>query len=136
MLPYANAATKPLKIHKEIKNNVGVIKIFPGISKEYVKSILSNMYFDAIILETYGCGNSLSTDWIKKELKHFIDRGKILINTSQCEAGSINQTRYETGQFLEKIGVISSKDMTFESTLTKTMLLLHDYPKRIDFKLR
>ena len=100
----------------------------------YVKSILSNMYFDAIILETYGCGNSLSTDWIKKELKHFIDRGKILINTSQCEAGSINQTRYETGQFLEKIGVISAKDMTFESTLTKTMLLLHDYPKRIDFK--
>tara|TARA_B100001250_G_scaffold413000_1_gene445742 strand:+ start:1016 stop:2044 length:1029 start_codon:yes stop_codon:yes gene_type:complete len=129
-----NSATKPLKVYKEIKNNVGVIKLFPGISKEYVKNVLSNMYFDAIILETYGCGNSLNADWLKKELKHFIEKGKIVINTSQCEAGSVNQTRYETGRFLEKLGVISAGDMTFESTLTKTMLLLHDYPKRIHFK--
>ena len=129
-----NAATKPLKIYKEIKNNVGVIKLFPGISKEYIKNVFSNMYFDAIILETYGCGNSLNADWIKKEMKHFVQKGKILINKSQCEAGSINQNRYETGQFLEEIDVISAGDMTFESTLTKTMLLLHDYPNRIDFK--
>ena len=128
------SATKPLKVYKEIKNNIGVVKMFPGISKEYLKNVLNNMYFDAIILETYGCGNILHSDWIKRELKNFIEKGKILINKSQCEAGSINQTRYETGQFLEDLGVISACDMTFEAALTKTMLLLHDYPNRVDFK--
>jgi len=128
------SATKPLKIYTDIKNNIGVAKIFPGISKEYLKNVLSNMYFDAIILETYGCGNILNDEWIKNELKQFIDKGKIIINKSQCEAGSINQTRYETGQFLEELGVISALDMTFEATITKAMLLLHDYPDQHSFK--
>ena len=109
------AATKPLKVHKEIKNNIGVVKIFPGISKEYLKNVLSNMYFDAIILETYGCGNILNDKWIKNEIKQFIEKGKIMINKSQCEAGAINQNRYETGKFLEELGVISALDMTFRS---------------------
>ena len=114
--------------------------MFPGIAKETVSSLLKNDFFDAIILQTYGCGNTIQEKWFIDELVNFNNKGKILINSSQCETGSIVQGRYQTSQILIDLDVISSFDMTFESVITKTMILLENqlikkYLKRNFFNL-
>ena len=130
----SKGALKSLKIHKKIKNTVAILKLFPGISRENVLSLLKNDFFDAIILQTYGCGNSLQEKWFLDELKEYTSKGKILINASQCETGNIVQGRYRTSQQFIDLDVISSFDMTLESIVTKTMLLLGETNNKKTFK--
>ena len=119
---------------EKIKNTVAILKLFPGISRENVFSLLKNDFFDAIILQTYGCGNSLQEKWFLDELKEFTRKGKILINASQCETGNIVQGRYKTSQQFIDLDVISSFDMTLESIVTKTMLILGETNNKKLFK--
>ena len=130
----SKGALKSLKIHKKIKNTVAILKLFPGISRENVFSLLKNDFFDAIILQTYGCGNSLQEKWFLDELREFTIKGKILINASQCETGNIVQGRYKTSQQFIDLDVISSFDMTLESIVTKTMLILGETNNKKLFK--
>ncbi len=130
----SKGALKSLKIHKKIKNSVAVLKLFPGISKEAVSSLLKNDFFDAIILQTYGCGNSMQENWFLEELQTYTQKGKILINTSQCENGSIIEGRYKTSQIFTDLDAINSYDMTLESIITKTMLLLGESCDKKTFK--
>tara|TARA_B100000945_G_C20338264_1_gene576030 strand:+ start:80 stop:1111 length:1032 start_codon:yes stop_codon:yes gene_type:complete len=130
----SKGALKTLKIHKKIKNTVGILKLFPGIAKENVYSLLRNDFFDAVILQTYGCGNTIQKKWFINELKDFNNKGKILINTSQCETGNIVQGRYKTSQIFIDLEIINSFDMTLESVVTKTMLLLGESSEKKIFK--
>ena len=130
----SKGALKTLKIHKNIKHTVGVLKLFPGIAQQTVSSLLRNDFFDAIILQTYGCGNTIQEKWFVDELVNFNNKGKILINSSQCETGSVVQGRYQTSQILIDLDVISSFDMTFESVITKTMILLGESTNKKIFK--
>ena len=119
----------PLKI-----KNKQPLKLFPGIAKENVYSLLRNDFFDAVILQTYGCGNTIQEKWFIDELKDFNNKGKILINTSQCETGNIVQGRYKTSQIFIDLEIINSFDMTLESVVTKTMLLLGESSEKKIFK--
>ena len=64
-----------------------------------------------------------STEFLNA-LESAINNGKIILNISQCIAGSVSQGLYETSSQLEKIGLVSGKDMTTEAAITKMMFLL------------
>lgn len=115
---------KELKIHTELDANIAVLKIFPGISKETIHTILNIKNIKAIILETYGAGNAPTEKWFLNELKNVINKGKIILNVTQCSAGSVDMTKYETGNALLKSGVVSGFDITTEAAVAKLMHLL------------
>ena len=104
--------------------DVTVLKLFPGITQHIVHSILSIPSLRGVVLETYGAGNAMTTDWFIQELSEAIQRGLVIVNVTQCLAGAVEMSIYETGNRLSQAGVISAGDMTFEATLVKLMFLL------------
>jgi L-asparaginase len=113
-----------LNVFKLFDRNVASLKLFPGITKEFVAHFMKTPDLKAIVLETFGSGNAVSEEWFLSLLKKAIDKGVVIVNVTQCKRGSVDQTKYETGSGLEAIGVISGGDITFEAAITKLMLLL------------
>jgi len=113
-----------LHLHTAFDPGIAILKLFPGISRPIVESILKTPGLKALILETYGSGNAPTVPWLIDALKGAIDQGIIIVNISQCPGGMVLQGRYETSRDLLRIGVISGADMTSEAAVTKLMLLL------------
>lgn len=113
-----------LIVHTKLDSNVGVLKLFPGITPQLVKHSLQAPGMRAVILETYGSGNAPTTAWFLEALKEAIDRGLIIYNVTQCKSGAVEMGRYETSRNLDAIGVVSGHDITTESALAKLMYLI------------
>lgn len=121
-----NNASQNLQFHYKIDDRVAVLKLFPGITKDFINSVL-NSNVRSIVLETFGSGNTTTATWFLELLKSAIDNGKNILNISQCKVGSVELGRYETSQGLKSIGVLNGYDMTFEAAITKLMYLQGEF---------
>lgn len=115
---------RPLAVSGKFDTGIAVIRLFPGIRKETVNAVLGTAGLRGVILETYGTGNAPTNVWFLNELKSFISGGGIVLNVTQCEAGSVEMGLYETSAGLISAGVISGRDITTEAAVTKMMILL------------
>ena len=110
--------------HKHLDTRVSILKMHPGITPDVVKHILCSTETRAVIIETYGAGNAPSKDWFLSAVKEAAKMGKILMNVTQCIAGSVNMDIYATGKSLKDAGVMNGYDSTTESALGKLFYLM------------
>ncbi|MFT7066081.1 MAG: L-asparaginase [Sediminicola sp.] len=115
---------KKFIVHKKMDDNVAILKLFPGLNRSVLQSILKIPGLKALVLETYGAGNAPTDPWLLSDLKDAIDGGLHIVNVTQCSGGSVIMGQYETSEHLQKLQLINGKDITTEAAITKLMYLL------------
>ena len=97
-----NSVSKDIIVHKEMDNNVFVLKLFPGISQSVLSAVVAIPQLKGIVLETYGSGNAPTEKWFINTLKEAIEKGLLIINVTQCSGGSVNMGNMKQAQNLNK----------------------------------
>lgn len=121
---YKVSARKKFVVHKDMDNNVAILKLFPSLNTNVLQSVLQIPNLKALVLETYGAGNAPLDDWFLDELKKAIKNGLHIVNVTQCSGGSVLMGAYETSEQLKKLQLINGKDITTEAAIAKLMYLL------------
>uniref|UniRef100_A0A8C7YQA0 asparaginase n=1 Tax=Oryzias sinensis TaxID=183150 RepID=A0A8C7YQA0_9TELE len=118
----ANTTAK-FQVSTELNRNVGLLRLFPGITSSSVRAFLQPP-MQGIVLETYGSGNAPDNrPDLLAELKAATDSGVIIINCTQCLRGTVSAS-YATGKVLMEAGLIAGGDMTPEAALSKLSYVL------------
>ncbi|CAJ1073660.1 kDa lysophospholipase isoform X3 [Xyrichtys novacula] len=128
----ANTTAK-FQVRTELNRNVGLLRLFPGITAATVRAFLQPP-MEGVVLETYGSGNAPDNrSDLLEELKKATDSGVIIINITQCLRGTVS-TSYNTGKVLIDAGLIAGGDMTPEAALSKLSYVLAKTELELDAK--
>jgi L-asparaginase len=121
-------------VHKGMCTDIAVLKLYPGITEVVVAAVLNTPNIKGVILESYGAGNAPTLAWFSKLLENALLKNIHIVNVTQCSGGSVIMGQYETSMHLQKIGLISGNDITFEAAIAKMMYLLSKGLVKKDFK--
>ncbi|MBI5153761.1 asparaginase, partial [Candidatus Poribacteria bacterium] len=98
---------------------VGAHRLFPGFPAAVMANVLKPP-LRGLVLETFGVGNGPSRDHaLLGVLAEAVARGVVIVNCTQCLAGTVDMRDYSTGSALARAGLISGHDMTAEAALAK-----------------
>nr|XP_033967409.1 60 kDa lysophospholipase isoform X2 [Pseudochaenichthys georgianus] len=128
----ANTTAK-FHVSTEMNRNVGLLRLFPGITSATMKAFLQPP-MEGVVLETYGSGNAPDNrPRLLAVLKKAINDGVIIINCTQCLRGTVSAS-YATGKVLMDAGLIAGGDMTPEAALSKLSYVLAKKDITLDAK--
>jgi L-asparaginase len=117
-------AGRKLVVHNQMDNHVAILRLFPGLNRDVLQSVLTIPGLKGLVLETYGAGNAPTDAWMIEGLESAIAGGLHIVNVTQCSGGSVIMGQYETSEALLRIQLINGRDITTEAAITKLMYML------------
>ncbi|MDP7454421.1 MAG: asparaginase [Candidatus Peribacteraceae bacterium] len=110
---------RTLKCIPSFDPQIRIITIFPGIFDSKCLDAMLKSEPHGIVLRTYGPGMLPESlfDWLREVTKANIP----IVTTSQAVRGQVDLQRYRRQLTLERLGVMSGSNMTFECAATKLM---------------
>lgn len=113
-----------IQIPDMAEDAVTILPVFPGVQAEHWQGLLNENVKGAVLL-SYGAGNAPDKNAdLLSLLKTATDRGVVVVNVSQCGAGSVAAGAYAAGSALVAAGVTSGRDMTYEAAFAKLHFLI------------
>jgi L-asparaginase len=120
-----------IKLDTAFDTSIAVIKLFPGLNPELVKT-LYNAGYKGIVIESYGTGGiPYRGRDLLAEITEIASEIPVLL-TTQVVFDGVDLHTYEVGQRALSSGAISAYDMSKEASITKLMWVLghtHDLDK-------
>jgi len=107
----------------ELKENVFLLKLTPGLSPEIFDALVA-MGYKGIVVEAFGLGGFNVLNQGLAGIQRALDAGVSVVVTTQCLYDSSDLRVYQVGNKLLELGVIPGKDMTSEAAMTKLMCAL------------
>jgi len=114
-------------LHERLEPRCGLVTFYPGMSPDL---IMAYEGFKGLVIAGSGLGH-VSTALVPA-IRDLIDRGTMVVMTSQCLHGRVCDRVYDTGRDLLRIGVVEGEDMLPETAFVKLMWVLgneHDPEK-------
>lgn len=113
-----------LCLKDSFEERVAVIKVTPNIDEKIIR-LLVDMGQKGIILEGYGLGGAPveGKNSIVSALDYALEKGVVVVITSQAERGDVSLEEYEVGVSLKEKGVRESS-LRVEALLPKLMIEL------------
>ena len=124
---------KTYALKSGIDTSVGVVTLYPGLDFDQLPHL---SHWKVLVLRTFGAGNAPKSSSFLKFLKRVEKNGTIIVNTSQCVSGSVLPGLYDSSSALEEVKMLNARDMTFESALVKSMVLLGQGNSVADFHIK
>lgn len=116
--------SKELQVQTHLVTDVAVIKVFPGITNQFILGMIPTRT-RGVILEAYGTGNfPLGDEGIQDAVDTIIKQGIVMVISTQCVYGSVEYEQYQGGFFAKERGALTAQDMTSEAALIKLMWCL------------
>lgn len=118
-----SATTKTPTFYTTLNPNVGLIKLFPGITEDVLSFMIDR--YDALVLECFGVGGLPEYYEFASHIRLASERGTLFVLTTQVPNEGSDLSIYKVGHRLIDIpNVIDAHDMTSESCVTKLMWCL------------
>ncbi len=105
---------------------IGLQTLFPGMPMDGLMSMVERNY-RALVLNTYGSGNVMNEDAMRRILSRAMDQRIPVFIRSQCLFGEVHLGQYAAGNLLTEIGAVSCGGMTLEAVITKLQVLCSEY---------
>ncbi|MBJ7471047.1 MAG: asparaginase [Solirubrobacteraceae bacterium] len=118
----------PLRRVAGVCTDVAAVRLHPALDAAALDAILSRPGLRGAVIEAYGSGNGPTEPEFLAVLSRAADAGVVVVITTQCGAGTVRQGYYAAGAEFFSTGAVSGLDLTFESAITKLMVLLDQYP--------
>lgn len=114
-----------VKFYYNMKESIYVLKLIPGMKADILTYIFRT--YDVIVIESFGVGGLPETivEEFYREMSDWIEKGKVVVMTTQVANEGSNMTVYEVGKKVKQdFDLLEAYDMTLEAAITKLMWLM------------